>query len=75
MKRILMALLVALTLPGCATIAERTAPEIAKLIDRYCDAEDQRARAVLRDAINAELAKEGHKAKIECHGDTAPTVE
>ena len=67
----LTAVLLSLSLAGCALLGGPVAEKVAGVIDKYCE-EPQRARELYRETINAELAAEGHSILVVCSGDTPP---
>ena len=53
---------------GCALLGQPIADKVADAIDTNCD-EPLNARQVYRDAINDELADDGHRIEVTCAGD------
>ena len=60
-----------LAVSGCSIFGEKIAGEVANAIDDYCK-EPQNQREVYRDAINDELAADGHSISVTCSGDITP---
>ena len=53
---------------GCTLFGQPIADKVADAIDSYCN-EPLYARQVYRDAINDELADDGHRIEVTCAGD------
>ena len=57
-----------LIVAGCTLLGQPIADKVADAIDSYCN-EPLTARQVYRDAINDELADDGHRIEVTCAGD------
>ena len=66
--RTIMLLVLAALASGCAFLGQPIADKVADAIDSYCN-EPLNARQVYRDAINDELADDGHRIEVTCAGD------
>jgi hypothetical protein len=65
MKSVIL-LVTALALSGCALIAPKVGPQVAKAINRYCQ-EPLSERLVLRESVNSQIAP--NSVKVTCSGD------
>ncbi len=68
MKKTSLLLVVALLTTGCSILQEEIAPKVADAVRTYCQ-EPQGARELIREAVNTELAEDGHTVRVTCAGD------
>jgi len=61
-------LILMVLMTGCISLGDKTADEIAPLIDKYCEEIIPAVRADLRHRINQK--SNGHQVKITCEGDS-----
>lgn len=75
MKKALLLLALALPLAtGCSIFQEEIAPKIADGVRTYCG-EPQGVREVIREAVNDELASDGHSIRVTCAGDSVTYLD
>lgn len=63
---VVMLLIAALLLSGCAAFETEVAPKVAKAVNTYCE-QPQSERMLLRERVNGLIAP--NSIKVTCQGD------
>lgn len=58
---------IGVTLSGCAAVADRVGPTLAKGVHRYCTELAPDERAIVRRHVNRQIRP--HSARVTCAGD------